>query len=546
MTKHFDILALPQNKLIKAQTGQSIMYALSEEGIFLRADCGGQGRCAKCAVKIAEITSRNSLENIGKQDKAKLKENFRDVLACQEVVTQNLVVDIPQAAGLSPEVTPQPKVSDTLISRIAGYSKNIGTVSEHGLAVDLGTTSIAVYLCDLSHGVIDGSVSLKNPQILFGTDVMSRITVLAENPMVLKRLQQMVVRAIDLGIKKVCYSMGNYDTQKLKKMTVVGNPTMLHLLLGMDPSSIGEAPYVPQFYDIQKVSAGQLGFEFNVDAEILTLPLISGFLGADIIAAALAVDLKKAPFDTILADVGTNGELMASGKQSMVATSCATGPALEGAIIQHGMQAVSGAISEVFIDRQTGKCTCAVKGNQRPMGICGSGIISAVAQLLRAGIILPDGRFDQSLDIEQIRLNPDQVPEFVLVSERESDIGEAITLTQADIRNVQLAKGAFRTGIDLLCEHIGVDIPRQLLVAGAFGNYIGKEDALTIGMFPPMPEQNIQIVGNAAGEGAILTLFDPQSLTDAQDLAKSTQIIDLSCHEDFQDHFVDALSFPQS
>jgi uncharacterized 2Fe-2S/4Fe-4S cluster protein (DUF4445 family) len=288
---------------------------------------------------------------------------------------------------------------------------------------------------------------------------------------------------------------------------------MLHLFLGKNPSAIGVAPYHPEFYDIRNVSAGRLGFNFNYEAEIFTLPLISGFLGADIVAASLAVDLKNAPFGTMLADVGTNGELIAVGQNLMMATSCATGPAFEGATIEHGMQAVSGAISAVSIDVKTGGVRYSVKGSKKPSGICGSGIISALAELLRAKIVLPDGRFDQLAGCDRICLNYKNIPEFVLVYENESGTGKAITLTQADIRNVQLAKGAFRTGIDLLCEKIGLKVPRRLLVAGAFGNYIKKQDALTIGMFPPMPEKNIRIVGNAAGEGAILGLFDPQSLT---------------------------------
>ncbi|MFO8084302.1 MAG: ASKHA domain-containing protein [Desulfobacterales bacterium] len=543
-TKH-DILILPQNRWIKAAAGQSIMSALAEEGIFLRADCGGHGRCAKCRVEITGIESKNRWESSDEHTRDHIKKKIRNALACRETINQNLVVHIPEAAALTAEVTPKPRLSDALVSRIRRLCKPGGAVSEYGLAVDLGTTTIAVYLCDLARGAAEKTVSLKNPQVLFGNDVMSRITAVNENPLVLKRLQQMVVRAVEWGIKNLCRSVEDLNPANIKKMTVVGNPAMLHLFLARDPSGIGEAPYLPKFHDIQKVTAGQIGFGFNLDAGIWTLPLVSGFLGADIVAAALAADLKNAPFGTMLADVGTNGELMAKGFDSMVATSCATGPALEGAVIQHGMQAVSGAISRVYIDIASGKCTCSVKGKQKPLGICGSGIISATAELLRARIIFPDGRFDPKKGFGRLRFDQQDIPEFVLVDEKDSGTGKAITLTQADIRNVQLAKGAFRTGIDFLCKHMGLDAPCRLLVAGAFGNYIRKRDALAIGMFPPMDRKNIRIVGNAAGEGAILALFDPQSLKDARELAQSTQVIDLASQENFQDHFVDSLSFPE-
>ncbi len=547
MTKKDEFTIFLHDNPIKVKKGQSLMHALLEKGIFLRADCGGSGRCAKCSVKIIQDLpeSKKLLESKDESTES-TRFNYRNVLACQETVTENLVIEIPQSVNLSPDAIQKPRISHKLNSRISGILTGEHSTSGHCLAVDLGTTTIAIYLCNLENASIDGSVSLKNPQFLFGTDVMSRITALSENPMILGRLQKVVVQAIDLGIRNLCLSRNEIDPKSIRRMAVVGNSVMLHLFLGKDPSSIGVAPYEPKFYETQMVSAGRLGFNFNHNTEIFTIPLISGFLGADIVAASLAVDLKEQPFGTVLADVGTNGELMAVGSESMIATSCATGPALEGAAIEHGMQAVSGAISAVSIDMTSGRVKYMVKGSRKPRGICGSGIISAVAELLRAKILLPDGRFDPFSGYDRIRLNHKNIPEFVLVSENESGTGKVITLTQADIRNVQLAKGAFRTGIDLLCEKIGLAVPRRLLVAGAFGNYIRKQDALAIGMFPPMSEKNIRIVGNAAGEGAILSLFDTQSLMQAHDLANSTQVIDLASHKNFQDHFVDSLSFPES
>jgi uncharacterized 2Fe-2S/4Fe-4S cluster protein (DUF4445 family) len=539
-----EITILLKGKSIKAKKGRSLLYSLSEKGIFLRADCGGNGRCTKCMVNIIEESTEKKPENIDENTESNRSQS-RNVLACQEIVTKNLVIEIPKAANLNPDVIQKGRVSQKLKSRISKLLKNDFPFSGYCAAVDIGTTTIAIYLCNMDNFTIDRSISLKNPQTLFGQDVMSRISALSENPMILTRLHQIVIQAIDYGIRQLCLTNNQIDPKSIKRMAVVGNSVMLHLFLRKNPLSLGVAPYHPQFYDSWSVSANRLGFNFNYDAEIFTLPLISGFLGADIVAASLAVDLQNAPFGTVLADVGTNGELMAVGEKSMAATSCATGPALEGASIKHGMQAVSGAISSISMDIKTGKIKYSVKGNKKPEGICGSGIISAVAELLRAKIILPDGRFDPTADSNRIRLYHKNIPEFVLVPEKESGTGKAITLTQRDIRNVQLAKGAFRTGIDFICKKIGLDVPCQLLVAGAFGNYIRKQDAITIGMFPPMPLENIYIVGNAAGEGAILTLFDPQSILNAGNLTLNTQVIDLASQKSFQDRFVDSLPFPE-
>jgi uncharacterized 2Fe-2S/4Fe-4S cluster protein (DUF4445 family) len=544
MTHEDEITIFLQGKSIKAKKGRSLLYSLSEKGIFLRADCGGNGRCTKCMVKIIEESTEKGPENID-ESTVNNSSHYRNVLSCQTIVTKNLVIEIPKAANLNPDVIHKGSVSQKLKSRIFNLLKNDFPFSGYCAAVDIGTTTIAIYLCNMDNFTIDRSISLKNPQTLFGQDIMSRISSLAENPMVLIRLHKIVIQAIDYGIHQLCLTNKPIDPKSIKRMAVVGNSVMLHLFLRKNPSSIGVAPYHPEFYDSWSVSASRLGFNFNNDAEIFTLPLISGFLGADIVAASLAVDLQNAPFGSFLADVGTNGELMAVGKKSMTATSCSTGPALEGASIKHGMQAVSGAISTISINMKTGKIKYSVKGNKKPEGICGSGIISAVAELLRTKIILPDGRFDPISDSNRLRLNQKNIPEFVLVPEKESGTGKAITLTQADIRNIQLAKGAFRTGIDFLCKKLGLDVPHQLLVAGAFGNYIRKQDAITIGMFPPMPIENIHIVGNAAGEGAILTLFDPQSILNAWDLARNTQVIDLASQKNFQDHFVASLPFPE-
>jgi uncharacterized 2Fe-2S/4Fe-4S cluster protein (DUF4445 family) len=297
------------------------------------------------------------------------------------------------------------------------------------------------------------------------------------------------------------------------------------------------------------LAAESIGLRFNPKARIRTLALISGFIGADTVSAAMAAELQDHPVGTMLVDVGTNGEIMFLGKEGLLAASCATGPAFEGASIRHGMQAVPGAINAIKLNRNKRKLSYSVIQNatekkRRPAGICGTGVICAVAELLRAEIISKNGAFNSSAKYPGLQPGENGALQFILVPPEEADEGRAIALTQKDVRAVQLAKGALRTGIELLCREMHMDLPRKILLAGAFGNYINPRDALTIGMFPGLAPEDIKGVGNAAGAGAILTLFDERFAHKAAEISRTTRVLDLSAHPDFQETFINALSFP--
>lgn len=537
-----------EDKRIEAESGQSILEALINAGILLRADCGGKGRCGKCSIRIIDSTGDGISPPTETEERVLgmkgIDSGYR--LACHATVAGDIAIEIPKTTMLEPEVAQK---GPTMLPKISPKSLAApGKPERFGVAVDLGTTTIAVYLCDLDQCTVKASISMRNPQVIYGDDVMSRITALYQNEPLLRKIQKMAVKAIEWGILSICRS-SVIDPHSLKKLVLVGNSTMVHFFVGQDPTSIGVFPYEPGFKEEQIFKAAKIGFRFNPSAEIHTLPLISGFLGADIIAAALATELHDLEKGTVLVDVGTNGEVMLIDEKGFSATSCATGPAFEGASIRFGMHAISGAIDAVEVDAQTGRPTCSViqkdpQNPKKPSGICGSGVVSAVAELYRAGMILKDGRFDKNQFADVFKNDDNELPEYILFPAAQAQSNRTITFTQPDVRAIQLAKGALLTGIEILCRKAGIIDPAQILVAGAFGSYIHKEDALTIGMFPDIGVSKLKIVGNAAGAGAILALLDETYLEKARELARSTKIIDLASHPDFQEVFMNSLAFP--
>jgi uncharacterized 2Fe-2S/4Fe-4S cluster protein (DUF4445 family) len=531
-----------------AESGQTALEALINNGLLLRSDCGGKGRCGKCQIKVHDpdsvslsTPSEGEVKILGQKG---ISAGYR--LACCATLLNDISLEIPAGARLSASVLE--KAPPLLLEKhIISKARRDVQKANYSLAVDLGTTTIAVYLCDPAAGKVIASIAMRNPQAIFGDDVMSRISVINSDPSLLKRQQRMAVKTIEWGAQALIDST-KIAPAHIKTMKVVGNSTMIHIFVGQNPASIGVYPYEPQFVEEKQFAAGSIGFSFNPKAEIHTLPLITGFIGADTVGATVAAELEENPVGTMLVDVGTNGEIMFLGKNGLVATSCATGPAFEGATIQHGMQAVPGAIHTVKIDQKKRTVSYSLiqkePGNtNKPAGICGTGVISAVAELLRAGIISKDGSFNHETKYPNLQLDENNTAQFILVPPEKTADGRAIVLTQKDIRAIQLAKGAIRTGIDLLCMQTHIDLPGKILLAGAFGSYINPQDALTIGMLPDLQPKDIEGVGNAAGAGAILTLFEERYAKKANELSRKTRVLDLSTHPDFQDTFINALSF---
>jgi len=530
MPKQHTIHLLPHRRPLTAEPGQSLIKILVDHSIFLRSDCGGRGTCGKCKVQVVN------------QDGS--RESFN---SCSLEINDDITIEIPEISMLSSHVITKAPASFPLtffeqLGRrpAAGYS--------HGIAVDLGTTTIAVYLCDIAAGQVIGSIAVKNPQALYGDDVMSRIAAINMQQESLQHLQQIVVNGIEWGAKALVKNAG-IDHEQLGKMVVVGNPTMIHILTGVDPKSIGTSPYLPVFYEARTTKAAAAGFHLG-DIPLITLPQVSGFIGGDILAAAIAVDMDNQPDGTLLIDLGTNGELLFKGGDGrLFATSCATGPAFEGATLSCGMQAIPGAVNKVTIensDRFPNYTIINQNGAKRPKpcGVCGTGVISGVAEMFRHGIIEKGGAFTKDIAIQPLVRDKEKRLKYVLVPEEASQDGSTVHISQKDIRSVQLGKAALITGIEFLLQAAGHKHPEKIIIAGAFGNYIDIQDMFTLGMIPTMAEGKVETTGNSAGAGAVMALCDETYREKAIAMATGIITVELAGNLKFQEVFVEKLSFP--
>lgn len=418
------------------------------------------------------------------------------------------------------------------------------TATLHGIAVDLGTTTIAVYLCNLRSGEIVGVETARNPQVSYGADVMSRIKA-SRDPENASQLQALARETVNTCIAAVS-RRHELSPESLADAVVVGNSTMVHLLLGASTQGLEVAPYSPIFHSSLEIRARDLGLSLHPGALVHTLPLPSAFVGADTVAAWLWAEQRLDDRSTLLLDLGTNGEMVLSAHGGLWATSCATGPAFEGATLTCGMAGIPGAIEKVRFEGA--KPVLKIIGSStdphiRPRGICGSGAVSVLAALLREGVLRPDGRFEVDSGHKFLQSTPKGV-RFILASARESASGRPIVLHQKDIRDLQFAKGAVATGIGFLCDAAGINAPERILLAGAFGNVIDPEDALTIGLIPELPPGSIEGIGNAAGFGACRALLDIRARQRAEELLRKIQVVEMGGAPGFKNAFFASLSFP--
>lgn len=413
-----------------------------------------------------------------------------------------------------------------------------------GFAVDVGTTKVAGYLVDLRNGELLAAVSLLNPQISFGEDLISRITYSSESEEKRKNLQKIVVECANKLVEDSCKKFG-VSPNEVYDISVVGNTAMHHIFFGISPKYVAQSPFQVAVKESFDVKAKDIGLKTNSAAYVHALPPIAGFVGADTVAGILATEIYKQEKTCMLIDIGTNAEMVVGNKDKLTCCSAPAGPAFEGAKIKNGIRASSGAIETMWIDPKTLEPGYKTIDETKPRGICGSGIIDTVAQLLKTGVIDDIGRFNKKLSNPRIR-NQGKDAEYVIAYSNETSIENDITITRGDIQEILLAKAAVYTGTHILLERLGLkpNNIEKLYIAGAFGTYIDLASSLTIGMFPEIPTNRIQFVGNTAGSGARLALLSEALRTKAGDIAKNTNYIELASDPDFEVEFINSLWFP--
>lgn len=522
-TVHFQ----PGDRKIDVLKGTPLEIAAAEVGFSLRSDCGGAGTCRKCKVYV----------------------NGDERLACQVVVDRNLEVILP-SSSLQLE-------TEQLVVQQSSFlpTENASFISPNrsdrfGVALDIGTTTLAAELFELSADSnscrLLGVASQANPQRSFGDDVIARIQKVIDNPSDLAVLQASAVGAVDSMLQKLA-EQAEILPNDISFLSVAGNTVMEHLFLGIDPSPLGYAPFIPPVSDFPNCRGADIGLKNAPDIVIETMPIFGGFVGGDIVAGVLATDLIRSGETAFLIDIGTNGELALCHEGELYTAATAAGPAFEGGRIEYGCLAVPGAIDQVEL-RADGDISISTIGGKPAIGICGSGLIDAASELLRHGLLKATGQFQ--LQANSPFLNHwkmmGEKPSFQLVSEKESGRGESILLLQRDIRQLQLATGAIRAGIQLLLKRLDLNTEdvRNFYVAGGFGSFIRAESARRIGLLPrEIPLERIRFCGNTSLAGARLVLLDPRYREQGRELARQVHHLDLAALPDFATVFADCMMF---
>lgn len=585
--------------------GTTLLENARALGIALLAPCGGQGKCGRCIVKVAQgEVSPPTLTDHRFLSAEQIAKGYR--LACQAKPLSDCRIYIPpeslsitqrlQLEGQEIPAKPEPAIAtfnlaltpptlDDLRSdaerviqslkifhgveasidfavlrelpeRLRSGDWRLKTVVRKGeiiallppeaaplgLAVDLGTTKIAAFLLDLESGRTLANRGLINPQIPYGEDVISRITYAIQKPGGAAELQKVVVEAINKATEEMCAEV-NAHPSHIVEAVVVGNTAMHHLFLGLPVSQLGYAPYVPAVQEPLEVKARELGLRMAPGAVLYMPPIIAGYVGSDHVAALLAAGFDEIEGPALLLDIGTNTEICLvhrerSGrpdKLPLTSLSCASGPAFEGAHITHGMRASPGAIESFCLEDDEVKFQTI--GGLPPIGLCGSGILDVVAQLRKAGVIDSSGRMGSH---QRVRKANGQL--YFVIAERGEGL-PPIVFTQKDVREIQLAKGAIRAGIEVLLRERSLSPSelQEVVLAGAFGTYLRPESALEIGMLPKLPLERFRQVGNAAGAGAKAMLISTKMRAKAENLAQQVEYIELAAVPNFAEIFAKAI-----
>jgi uncharacterized 2Fe-2S/4Fe-4S cluster protein (DUF4445 family) len=604
----FHVKFMPSGRKVRVPAGASLSLAAHDADLTIDSSCGGRGKCGKCCARVIEGTVSEPTaaeKNLFSDEELRLGR----ILLCQRTVLSDCTIEIDQAGSAEdaclfhkeifleppenidspfskivmkmspptgedskadlerileplhgnvkidmdllpgiPRILRQSGFRPTLVlfqEELIGLEAGDTTPEAYGIAFDIGTTTVAGYLADLATGKVLSSASEANRQARHGADVISRITYANQKPESVREMQALVADTVTSLIDRLLTAC-HVHVENLYGLVFTGNTVMMHFLLATSPENIATAPFTPVFTRSLTGKADHLGLQ-NLPPHIrfITLPNIAGYVGADTVSVMLATRIHERPGNWLAIDIGTNGEVVLSSNGRLLTCSTAAGPAFEGGCISQGMRAVPGAVYKVDFKEDP---ICSVIGDGEAGGLCGSGLLDAVAEMVKTGILHKSGRIQ----------NPDQCPasldgslrerieitesgsRFVLVNRKRK-----VAVTQKDIREVQLAKGAIRAGIEILLKEAGITASDLdgVLLAGAFGNNLRPESMEGIGMIPEVPMNIITPVGNAAGAGAVMALLSKSDLELASSLASRTAHIELSLSKDFQKIFLTAIDF---
>jgi uncharacterized 2Fe-2S/4Fe-4S cluster protein (DUF4445 family) len=539
------IRLLNLNKIIECEPGNNLYEILSNEGL-MDAPCGGTGLCGKCKVLIDSQEDISDVESRSFFTPEQIAAGWR--LACSYKVESDISVELPQQSAMDNIISqgylkefvhaPVPIINaDAYIkSRSGNENAAVSTADKlencYGVAIDIGTTTVVASLVDLNRGKEIESLACLNGQKAFGQDVMSRIHYADSNSRGTELLQKTIIDDLSGLISELC-KRHKLTEDNIYDVCVAANATMIHLLAGINPASMGKAPYKPAFQGALSLKGLELGLPVSSFCNVYCLPAVSSFVGGDITGGILACGLEVPGEKTLFIDIGTNGEIVLAGGGRFCACSCAAGPALEGMNISCGVRAAQGAIDDVFIIGDAIHYTTI--GGEAATGICGSGLLAAIAEMRKAGIINRSGRLQSHALVETAAGKK----RFII------DAGRNIYITQQDIRQVQLARAAILSGICALLDEVGMRAGElsRVIVAGQFGAHLKVESLIGSGILPSQWRQIISYAGNTSKSGALICLLSQPERKVIETLAEKIQYIELSVLEGYEDLFVKCMQF---
>ena len=604
------ITFLPQNAEVSVREGISVLQAAAAAGISIDGNCAGKKTCGKCKVKIKQGDLSYCVDPNEKLSAVDRAAGYR--LACCHRVSDGMVIEIPEAETTADRKKklirlPEGFQKNTAVQKICiqvrrttleeqesmdhsilkllslgklAFRKNVLQKLPHilkeqekitltvlgreiidvecgdrvdenyGVAVDIGTTTVLVMLWNLSTGQMAAIRGITNPQGSYGADVISRISYIDGDEEKLTVLKNAISEGINNCIQEF-EKERKISHRNIYNFTVVGNTTMSHIFMGVDPSQLAKIPFAPVFTGSGDVAAAELGLMCHENASVYRAANIAGHVGSDITAGILTTDIVESKRKKLFIDIGTNGELVISGNGRTLTCSTAAGPAFEGSSIRQGMRAAKGAIERVDINEKDVEIS--VIGGCKPIGICGSGIIDAVGELVRKKIVNENGRIRTAGELKECgmsdriadRVRQDESGKKYFVLYFDEDGKEDVSITQKDIREVQLAKGAIYAGITIMMNEIGIsaDELERISIAGAFGSYIRKQSAIHVGLLPEIDESRIISLGNSAGIGAAMLLLSTDYRAEADRAAEMIEHIELANRPEFQKQYMASMKF---